>query len=54
MLQAFKHINLLLIPADMSVEGQAVCFVTQLSPLQERILTLLGLPTSLYTSLQLG
>jgi transposase len=54
MLQAFEHINLLLIPADMSVEGQAVCFVTQLSPLQERILTLLGLPTSLYTSLQLG
>lgn len=54
MLQVFEHINLLLIPSEMSSEGQAVCFVTQLSPLQERILTLLGLSTSLYTSLQVG
>jgi len=54
MLQAFEHINLLLIPAEMSTEGQAACFVTQLSPVQERILMLLGLPTSLYTSLQVG
>lgn len=54
MLQAFEHINLLLIPSEMSAEGQATCFVTQLSPVQERILSLLGLPTSLYTSLQVG
>jgi transposase len=54
MLQAFEHINLLLIPSDMSSEGQAICFVTPLSPLQERTLTLLGLSTSLYTSLQVG
>jgi transposase len=54
MLQAFEHINLLLIPSEMSAEGQAACFVTQLSPVQERILMLLGLPTSLYTSLQVG
>lgn len=52
MLQAFEHINLLLMPSEMSSEGQAACFVTQLSPVQERILTLLGLSTSLYTSLQ--
>jgi transposase len=54
MLKAFEPINLLLIPSAMSSEGQAICFVTQLSPVQERILALLGLPTSLYTSLQLG
>lgn len=54
MLQAFEHINLLLIPSEMSAEGHAVSFVTQLSPVQARILTLLGLPTSLYTSLQVG
>jgi transposase len=51
MLKAFEHINLLLIPSDLSSEGQEVCLVTQLSPVQERILALLGLPTSLYTSL---
>jgi transposase len=50
MLKAFEHINLLIMPS----ERQAVCFVTQLSPVQERILALLGLPTSLYTSLQVG
>jgi len=54
MLQAFEHINLLLLPSEMSGDGQATCFVTQLSPVQERILALLGLPTSLYTSLQVG
>lgn len=54
MLIAFENINLLLIPAEMSPEGKEVCFVTSLSPLQERILALFGLPTSLYTSLQLG
>jgi transposase len=50
MLKAFEHINLLLMPS----ETPEVCFVTPLSPVQERILALLGLPTSLYTSLQLG
>jgi len=54
MLRAFEHINLLLIPSEMSAAGQEVCLVTQLSPVQERILTLLGLPTSLYTSLLVG
>lgn len=54
MLGAFEHINLLLIPSDLSSAGQKVCFVTPLSPVQERILALLGLPTSLYTSLQVG
>lgn len=54
MLRAFEHINLLLIPSEMSAAGQAVCLVTQLAPVQERILALLGLPTSLYTSLQAG
>ena len=54
MLQAFEHINLLFIPSEMSSAGQAACFVTQLSPVQERIMMLLGLSTSLYTSLQVG
>jgi len=54
MLQAFEQINLLLLPSEMSEAGQATCFVTPLSPVQERILSLLGLPTSLYTSLQVG
>jgi transposase len=54
MLQAFEHVNLLLLPSEMARTGQATCFVTPLSPVQERILTLLGLPTSLYTSLQVG
>jgi len=54
MLNAFEHINLLLIPSAISSTDQDVCFVTQLSPVQERILTLLGLPTSLYTSLLVG
>jgi transposase len=50
MLKAFEHINLLIMPS----ETQQVCFVTPLSPVQEHILALLGLPTSLYTSLQFG
>jgi transposase len=54
MLQAFEHINLLLMPSEMSSAGQAACFATQLSPVQERIMMLLGLSTSLYTSLQVG
>ena len=54
MLQAFEQINLLLLPAEMSGTGQATCLVTPLSPVQERILALLGLPTSLFTSLQVG
>ena len=54
MLQAFEHINLLFIPSEMSSAGQAACFVTHLSPVQERIMMLLGLSTSLYTSLQVG
>jgi len=54
MLKAFEHINLLLIPSERSSETPAVCFVTQLSPVQEHILALLGLSTALYTSLQVG
>jgi transposase len=54
MLKAFEHINLLIMPSQMPAETQAVCFVTPLSPVQEHILALLGLPTSLYTSLLLG
>ena len=54
MLQVFEHINLLLIPSEMSAQGHARCFVTQLSPVQERILALLGLSTALYPSLQVG
>ena len=54
MLQAFEQINLLLLPSAMAGADQATCFVTPLSPVQERILALLGLPTSLYTSLQIG
>ncbi len=50
MLKAFEHINLLIIPS----ETQDICFVTPLSPVQEHILALLDLPTSLYTSLQFG
>lgn len=51
MLKAFEHINLLLLPADPVAPTPAACFVTALSPVQERILALLGLPTTLYTAL---
>jgi transposase len=54
MLKAFEHINLLLIPADLSGQPQEVGFVTPLSAVQERILALLGVPTSLYTALAIG
>jgi transposase len=52
MLKAFEHINLLILPSEMLSEASEISFVTPLSPIQERILNLLGLPTSLYTSLQ--
>ena len=54
LLQAFDQINLLILPAGRRADGPAICWVTPLSPVQEHILALLGLPTSLYTSLQLG
>jgi transposase len=54
MLTAFEHINLFIMPSEGLAETQQLCFVTPLSPAQEHILTLLGLPTSLYTSLQLA
>jgi len=53
LLKAFEQINLLIMPSHMPSETQQLCFVTPLSPVQERILALFGLPTSLYTSLQL-
>ncbi len=54
MLQAFEHINLLLLPAGEDTPAPVTCFVTPLSPVQERILGLLGLSTELYTALQIG
>lgn len=54
MLKAFEPINLLIMPSEKLSETPEICFVTPLSPVQEHILTLLGLPISLYTSLQLG
>jgi transposase len=54
MLKAFEHIDLLILPAEMVAEASEFCFVTPLSPVQERILDLLGLPASLYTALQFG
>ncbi len=54
MLKAFEHINLLLMPADPLAQTPTVCFVTPLSSVQERILVLLGLPTSLYTALSVA
>ena len=48
MIQAFANINLLIFP----VQPQPLCYLTELSAVQERILTLLGLPHSLYTDLQ--
>lgn len=47
-LKAFEHINLLLVVAP----GVLRSVVTPLTPLQERILALLALPTALYTDLQ--
>jgi transposase len=54
MLKAFEHINLLIMSSEMQSETPELCLVTPLSPVQEHILTLLGLPTALYTSLPLG
>ena len=48
MLRAFENINLLIFP----VQPQPLCYLTELSPVQKRILTLLGLAESLYTDLQ--
>jgi len=50
MLKAFENINLLIMPS----EGKTGYYLTQLSSVQKRILTLLGLPNSLYTDLQAG
>jgi len=48
-LKAFEHINLLLLWGDSGILRSVL---TPLTPLQERILALLALPTSLYTDLQ--
>lgn len=48
MLTAFKGIDLFVLPSETSARS----FLTQLSAVQERILALLGLPTSLFTDLQ--
>jgi transposase len=50
MLKAFENINLLIMPS----EGKTGYYLTRLSSVQERILTLLGLSNSLYTDLQAG
>lgn len=50
MLKAFENINLLIMPS----QEKAGYYLTRLSSVQERILTLLGLPNSLYTDLQAG
>ena len=47
MLQAFDNINLSIVSLAEHVQSQ----VTALSPVQERILALLGLPSTLYTGL---
>ena len=48
MLQAFENINLLIFP----VQPQPLCYLTELSDVQKRILALLGLSESLYTDLR--
>ena len=50
MLKAFENINLLIIPS----ETKTGYYLTQLSSVQERILTLLSLSNSLYTDLPAG
>ena len=47
LLAAFKEITLLLI----EVNNQVYAHLTTLSPLQQRILSLLGFPTTIYTQL---
>lgn len=54
MLDAFEDVTLIILPTPITNATQNICFLTPLSPVQERILTLLGLPTSLYTSLRTG
>jgi transposase len=48
MLKAFENIHLLIFP----VQPQPLCYLTELSAVQVRILTLLGLNDSLYIDLQ--
>lgn len=48
MLQVFEDINLLIFP----VQPKPLAYLNDLTAVQERILTLLGLPCSLYTNLQ--
>jgi transposase len=48
MLQAFENINLLIFP----VQPEPLCYLTELSDVQKRILALLSLPESLYVDLQ--
>jgi transposase len=48
MLQVFEGINLLIFP----VQPTPLAYLNELSAVQQRILTLLGLPHSLYTDLQ--
>ena len=50
LLKAFEHINLLILTPT---QAQTRTFVTPLTPVQVRILALLGLSTSLYTNLQM-
>jgi len=48
MLQAFENINLLIFP----VQPEPLCYLTELSEVQKRILSLLSLPESLYMDLR--
>ena len=48
MLAAFEGIDLFVMPAETDPK----CFLSRLSDVQERILALLGLPSSLFTDLQ--
>lgn len=48
MLKAFEHINLLIFPGQPT----PLAYLNDLSPVQQRILTLLGLLLSLYSNLQ--
>lgn len=50
MLRAFEHINLSIV----LLAERTLCHVTPLTAVQERILSLLGLPTSLYTDWSLA
>ena len=50
MLAAFKGIDLLILPSEAGTQH----FLTRLSDVQQRILSLLGLPQSLFTDLQIS